>query len=59
MVLDEMVIKTHFMENIEKNRQSHLGKKASDETKLKMSLSRKGKKRKPLSEAHKNTISNS
>ena len=51
--------KHHSKENIEKNRQSHLGKKASDETKLKMSLSRKGKKRKPLSEAHKNTISNS
>ena len=47
----------HTPEAIEKNRQAHLGKKASLETRMKQSAARKGKKRTPLSAETKKKIS--
>jgi hypothetical protein len=44
--------KKHTAESIEKNRQSNLGKKLSDETKRKMSESQKGSKRSPRTPEH-------
>jgi len=47
----------HTLESKIKNRESHLGKKASEETKLKMSISQKGKHNNPVSEETKLKIS--
>lgn len=43
-LIHPMIGKNHTDESKEKNRQAHLGKKASNETKIKMSSIRKGKK---------------
>jgi group I intron endonuclease len=50
--------KKHTESAKEKLRMANLGKKLSDETKAKMSATRKGKKRKPFSDEWKNNIAN-
>lgn len=50
--------KKHTQEAKNRLREINLGKKLSDETKAKMSMSRKGKKRKPFSEEWKKNIGN-
>lgn len=50
--LHPMYGKTHSKESIEKNRKAHLGKKASEETKTKMSSSRIGKPSMMLGKTH-------